>query len=255
MSLKFAAILLKNASKIMSNNIPQLYDQWLSDYQPDLVKIVGKHHNNNRHAISLEEVISEVNFALIKDKEKLIKDKVVDFLTFKQIAYSYARNLIRWTADGVTPRDKKYFNNRSDGVMNSDNGDQTLFEYMCETLREEDPAFYAMDASEKIQNIKKWILNYSHFLSDRQKNVMEFVFKGKKLYEIGQAIGITHQAVSGLVDDSVSKIKSHMKPDLLCQKDEDVIKLGSNSINYLFGPSRKKYRSKFRTSLKTKTKR
>ena len=114
MSLKFAAILLKNASKIMSNNIPQLYDQWLSDYQPDLVKIVGKHHYNGKHAISAEEVISEVNFRLIKDKDKLIKERVVDLTSFKQIAYSYARNLIKWTADGVTAKDKKYFNNRSD---------------------------------------------------------------------------------------------------------------------------------------------
>ena len=232
------------------DNINELYDQWLSDYQSHLAKIVGKHHYNGRHAISAEEVVSEINFRLIKDKEKLLKEKVVDFSTFKKIAYSYARNFTKWTADGVSSKDKKYFHNRSDGIINSEDGDQTLFEYICETLGEEDSSFREMNASQKIDNIKKWIFNYSHFLSDRQKNVMEFVFKGEKLYEIGEVLGVTHQAISALVDDALSKIKSYMKPDLLYQRDKDVIKLGSNSINYLFGPSRKKYRSQFNTSLK-----
>ena len=250
MSLKFAAILLKNASKIMSNNISQLYDQWLSDYQPDLVKIVGKHHYNGKHAISAEEVISEVNFRLIKDKDKLIKERVVDLTSFKQIAYSYARNLIKWTADGVTAKDKKYFNNRSDGIISTDDGEKTLFDYVSETLGEEDPSFRELNASQKVANIQKWIFNYSHFLSDRQKNVMHFVFKGKKLIEIGEALGVTHQAISFMVDDALSKIKSHLKPETLLQSEKDIIKLGRDSINYLFGPRRKKHRSQFNTMLK-----
>ena len=250
MSLKFAAILLKNASKIMSNNISQLYDQWLSDYQPDLVKIVGKHHYNGKHAISAEEVISEVNFRLIKDKDKLIKERVVDLTSFKQIAYSYARNLIKWTADGVTAKDKKYFNNRSDGIISTDDGEKTLFDYVSETLGEEDPSFRELNASQKVANIQKWIFNYSHFLSDRQKNVMHFVFKGKKLIEIGEALGVTHQAISLMVDDALSKIKSHLKPETLLQSEKDIIKSGRDSINYLFGPRRKKHRSQFNTMLK-----
>lgn len=234
----------------MSNNISQLYDQWLSDYQPDLAKIVGKYHRAGKHAISAEEVVSEVNFRLIKDKDKLIKERVVGLTSFKKIAYSYARNLIRWTADGVSPKDKKYFNNRSDGVVSTDDGSKTLFEYISETLGEEDPSFRKLNASQKIENMKKWIFDYSHFLSDRQKNVLHFVFKGEKLFEIGEALGVTHQAISFMVDDALAKIKSYLKPDILLQREKDIIKSGRDSINYLFGPRRKKYRAQFNTMLK-----
>lgn len=233
------------------NNINELYDQWLVEYQPDLQKILTKHRFSPKHAISVEEILSEVNFRLIKDKNKLIKDKVIDFISFKKMAYSYARNLIKWTADGVSSKDKKYFNNRSDGIVRADDGDKTVFEYICETLGNEDEVFNQMYAPQKIENLKKWIFNYSHFLSEHQKNVLTFVFKGEKLYEIAEVLGVTHQAISALVDDSLDRIKSYFKPDVLLKSEKEIIQSGRESINFLFGPERKMYRSQFDTRLKT----
>ena len=232
------------------NNISESYEGWLVDYQEDLHKIIGKYHLPYSHAITHDDVLSQVNLRLIQDKDKLIESKVVeDFSSFKKIAYSYTRNNIKWTADGVTAKDKKYFAGKNDSVVNAEEG-TTAFDLLCDTLGAEDPTFTKLNKPEKIKNIQKWILDYSHFLSDRQKNILTFVLKGSRLIDIGEAMGITHQAISHAMGEIIEKISHYINPKTFTESERKVIKKGRESINYLFGPERKKYRSQFNTMAK-----
>lgn len=228
------------------------FDQWLVDYQDDLTKIIGKHRFSH-HLLDHSEVLSEVNRGLIKDKQKLIEQKGVnDFANFKKLAYSYARNYIKWTADGCSARDKKYTALKVDsaGSGGGEDADKTYFELICSTQAEEDPDFKKLDTNQRYENLKKWILDYSHFLTERQKVVLEFVMKGYTLDHIGDALNITHQAVSACLIEINERISSHIKKGSISKSEDTVIKEGMDSINYLFGPKRSKYRAQFNTSLK-----
>lgn len=234
------------------DKINKEFDEWLVNYQDDLARIIGKHRFPN-HLLDHSEVLSEINRALIKDKQKLIEEKgVVDFANFKKLAYSYARNYIKWTADGCTLKDKKYTALKVDSVGSggSEDADKTYFELICSTQAEEDPDFKKLDASQRYENLKKWIFDYSHFLSERQKIVLEFVMKGNTLDEIGEIINVTHQAVSCCVKEINERISSHIKRGSISKSEDTVIKDGMNSVNYLFGPKRTKHRAQFNTSFK-----
>ena len=200
----------------ISEKDQETFNLWLSDYQKDFVKIVGKFRRPN-HPLSSDEIISEINLTLIKKREKLINQEesiIADQVTFKKVSYAYAKNYIVWTAGGATNKDKKYLKKRSDGVITTDEGEKTLFEYVCETIGSEDEGFRKLEDSDKFQNILKWIFDYSHFLTSHQKNVLELVLTGKTLQEIGQLLGVTHQAVSALSIEVFRRIQNHIKVDL-----------------------------------------
>lgn len=221
------------------------FNGWLVSFQEDLVKIVGKHRYNH-HSLNSEEIISEINLSLLKRAEKIVSDPertLTSEVDFKKMAYAYARNYIKWTADGVSERDKKYNNNRSDGVVSSEDGSKTVFESVCDTLGQEDFSFEKLNDSDKFQNVLSWIFNYSHFLTPHQKNILELFISGKKLDQIGDLTGVSHQAISSLSIDMFNSIKSHIKIELNNEESEKVkIKDGYKAINYLFGDLRKKRR-------------
>ena len=217
--------------------------QYLGEYQDDLFKIVGKHRKPS-HALSVEEIVSEVNNHIIGNPEIFLKREIDSETDFKKLSYSIARNFIVWTADGAKPKDKKYKNKKVDYVVNDDeDGEMTAFEYICSTMGEEDPEFAKLNESQKYNNILDWVLNYSHFLSYRQKNVIPYMLKGNTLDEIAQALNVTHQAVSHIMRDAFEKIKQYVKTDINVDSEQRVIRQGRSSINYLFGEKRKKERS------------
>ena len=229
------------------NNANDLYEDWLLDYQEDLNRIIGK-YRLGKHCLSHEEVLSEVNLSLMKSKNKLVPEKVFNFDSFKKIAYCHTRNIIRWTADGVSLKDKKYHHNKVDSSPTE--SDDSSFDLVCKTLVENDNFFESLNEPKKYQNIKKWILDYSHFLSPRQKNVLSFLLKGHQLNEIAAALDVSHQAISFMLIEINAKINSYIKKSHILKPEAEIIDKGRNSINYLFGESRKDYRSQFNTSLK-----
>jgi len=223
--------------------------KWLLEYQEDLIKIVGKHRKSG-HVLSVEEIISEINNHVIS-KGIINKDysNKVDFCKF---LYGIAKNWVRWTATGVKHKDKDFNLKRYDTIKKTDEGEMTAFEFICATIGAEDNSFQELNSCNRFENIYKWIFDYSHFLSEKQKNVLPYIMLGKTLDEIGDAMGVTHQAVSALVLDAFARIRQHVKIDITQDNDQEIISKGQNSINYLFGPSRKEYRSQFNTSLKRK---
>lgn len=217
--------------------------EWLIEYQDDLVKIIGK-HRYDKHEMSVDEILSEVNTYVVSKPDKLIQQGVKDQASFKKTCYTFARNIIKWTAKGKSVKDQKYKNQKVDYVIEDEDGSKTAFEYICSTIGEEDPDFAKLDVSQKHSNIVKWILDYSWFLNSRQKNILPYVMQGKTMDEIAEPLNITHQAVSHLMRDAFEKIKNHVKVDLDSDDDATIIHNGRDSINFLFGDGRKKNRCK-----------
>ena len=50
----------------------QSYDLYLADFQTDIRKIIGK-FRKSYHALSEEDIFSECNFSLIKNKKKILE--------------------------------------------------------------------------------------------------------------------------------------------------------------------------------------
>lgn len=217
--------------------------EWLIDYQDDLVKIIGK-HRYDKHEMSVDEILSEVNTYVMSKPDKLIEKGVKDQASFKKTCYVFTRNIIKWTASGKSTKDRKYTKRKVDYVVEDEDGSKTAFEYICSTIGEDDPDFAKLDVSQKHSNIIKWILDYSWFLTARQKNILPYVMQGKTMHEIAEPLNVTHQAVSHLMRDAFDKIKSYIKVDLHTDDDATVINNGRDSINFLFGSARKKHRSK-----------
>ena len=237
----------------MNQNKETLFDAWLSDYQKDFLKIATK-YRLAKHPLSIEEIISEINIGILKKKESLIygDGSIMDSeTTFKKVAYAYARNFISWTADGVSLKDKKYLTLRNDGVISTEeDGDISLFDYISQTIGEEDSFFQKLNESKKYKNIIKWILEYSEFLSPHQKNLFELIIAGKKFNFIADLTGVTHQAISAAAIDIFDSIKSHIKIDLLNDADDGLkIKEGYSAVNYLFSKKRVSNRSSKKSDL------
>lgn len=222
-------------------------NNWLCEFQEDLKKIISKYRFSN-HALSSEDLISEINIALLQkfddfssECDKGIKDQP----TFKKVAYRYARNYISWMAKGASHKDQKYLSNRVSGDANSPcsfgSETQTVFDSALALEGREDEFFVELSKSNKFQNIISWIFDYSDFLTPHQKNVLELSLSGKNIIEISKLLEVSHQAVQSLLAGVSEEIKAHICVTLNDENsDRTIIKNGLKSVKSLFGPNRLK---------------
>lgn len=211
--------------------------QWLSEYQDDLIKIVSK-NRRAEHVQTVEEIISDINNHFLS---KLIDMEFENATEFKKFTYRTAVNFVRWNAKGYTNKDKKYYEHRVDKLVQSEDPDvETAFDLAVITLGEDDPKFAAMNKSTKFENIKKWIFEYSNFLSEHQKTILPYVLKGRKLSDIADALEVTHQAISFSVIEIFERIKSNIK--IKYTDEDELLSIGNQSVNYLFGKERLRIR-------------
>lgn len=207
--------------------------QWLSEYQNDLIKIVSK-NRRPYHVQSVEEIVSDINNHMLS---KLIDMEFENVTEFRKFTYRTAVNFVRWNAKGSTNRDKKYYHHRVDALVQSEDPDvETAFDLAVITLGEDDPEFVAMNKSTKFENIKKWIFEYSNFLSEHQKTILPYVLKGRKLSDIADALEVTHQAISFSVVEIFERIKSNIK--IKYTDEDEILSIGNYSVNFLFGKQR-----------------
>jgi len=228
---------MKDNSKFLS---------WLSDSQEDLLEVVVKNRKPH-HKLSIEEIVSEINnYIIVKLEDLLEKNPDIDNeKDFKRFLQKVSVNFVKWTSQGGhSHKDQRYTKSKVDYTIKSDDGDQTAFEFICSQVGEEDPYFKSLNNSDKYDNLRKWILEYNHFLSDRQKNILFYILKGKSLDTIASGLGVTHQAVSALSLAAFDSIKQHIKLDTSNIDEFELLKEGNKAIQYLFGEERKKLRSK-----------
>jgi len=224
-------------------SIKNKFDEWLIAYQEDFARIIGKHRYAN-HAVDSDDLLSEINLAVFKDKEKILNKDIESQEDFGKLMYSYARNHIKWKSDGASFRDKKYIQYKKDSThTNSEGATVTLFELMCDVEGEEDESQSELNKSDKVANIIKYIKNYSHFLSPHQKNVLDLLLMGKNFPQMAELLGVSHQAVQSVCSDIAGKIKSYIKVEISSEDESKLLSKGHESIKYLFGAERQKERS------------
>lgn len=216
------------------------YDQLLSDFQPDLRYIVRR-YRKNFHALSEEEIVSEVNRRLIlyKDKYILQDDACLHKEGFAKFAYSCAKNAVFWTAKGTS---KKEINSNKLTSLYSFIEDRDSREgidnYISSQIfnAAQEPSFLVdMCASNKINDIIKWITEYSDFLDERESVIFKQLILGKTHQEICKSVGVTRQMVSLIVINIFQKIKDNVKVKINTDNSLVKIKKGLKAVNHLFG--------------------
>ena len=75
------------------------FDAYLERYQGDLRNIIAARRRNT-HPLTLDEILGEVNFRLISDREKILVKLSDDFTwdNFCRMACRFALNWVMWTA-------------------------------------------------------------------------------------------------------------------------------------------------------------
>ena len=212
----------------------ELYNDLLLSMQDDIKYIILK-YRRDAHFFSVEEIVAEVNYGLIRYRDSAIK-KSKECLTkvgFSKLLYASCLNRIRWTCKGVTKRDARYFDNKAPNRIVNENGD-TLFDFLCNLKGEEDELFKEIGSSDKYKNIIKWIYDYSDFLTEKEVLVLKEKMKGLTFDQIGKNQGISHQAVSSSFESMREKVNSYIKANLNSHSPDIAVKKARKSMDRLF---------------------
>ena len=225
----------------MHDNSEQ-FDQFLSDYQLDLKKIIGKHRFSFHH-LDETELLSEINLAIFKKKEALLEEWGDTFCRteFNKLAYNYARNSIKWTQGRLNK--KKYFSHRADNVIQTNDGVKTTFELAVETAGYEEDYYESFDGLEKYKFLLKFIKDYAHILTPTEVKVLSMLEKGMRQDDIAEECGITRQAISACCIDMFEKIRSHLGANVLEDNGFDLVRKGNESIKAFFTEDLREYTS------------
>lgn len=218
-----------------NHNEPSLlFDKALTEYQDDLVRIIGK-HRKSYHCLSPDEIASEANLSLVKNKEKLLESWEGEFCftKFKQMAYAFTRNIINWTHYRAARN--SYISKRNDNVFETENGTLTSFDLACDkaTLNDE-PEALSRDSNSKCSYILKMIKDYCFILTEQELKALTLREEGLNLREIGNKLGISHQAVSSIESSISDKIKSHLNVDPFRDNSSSKVSEGKECVKDFF---------------------
>jgi DNA-binding CsgD family transcriptional regulator len=207
------------------------FDDFLVEYQEDLRKIVGKHISQNASS-TVDDMVGQVNFNLIKTKQKFFDKLGYDFskADFTKWAYAYARNVTNW--QGI--KEFHYSKNLADGTYETDDGQVSLFDWICDQIGvEEDVAFF--DEGAKLKVIVDIIKKYSHILTEIEKDTFGMMLKGKSEKEIATKHSITRQAVNICKIRIFEKLRHHYKGMTVEDENKNDISEANESAKYLAG--------------------
>ncbi len=189
------------------------FDNFLGLYQDDLVKIIGKYRGKS-HPLDSDELLSEVNLYLIKNKYKIIEyiDSTkgianFDYNSFKHTAFVYCRNLIKWTYLTLTSKDNKagkWYSQRIDKVYHTEDGEKTSLDIALETNGVESEV-----DDIKIGDKYKYILDeIKSKLTNAELNIFIGLQEGKMQKDIAEEAGVTRQAIDLTYQKIIKKVKS-----------------------------------------------
>lgn len=204
----------------------------LNSFQQDLRLIVAKHRYEN-HILSTNEILSEINNYVVNYIDRLSSKNFCNVVQFKKFLYGLSKQFIKWTAQGgKEPRVITYNRKKDDRFIVTEDGVQTFFEYICRTSGSEDDFHIRSNKFNKYKNIYRWIFDYSHFFSDRQKEILKMYWSGNTVEKIGKHFGVSHQAICNIIRDATPKITQYIK--IPNTNIENHIIEGNKSIKNLF---------------------
>lgn len=216
----------------------EAFDKYLENYQESMVKIIGKHRRPN-HLLSASDLMGECNLAIISKKDHIINKLGADFneVNFQRMAYTFIRNVIKWTHYRIsgTP----YVRKRVDQEHVTEDGYKTTYDLALASNGYDEDYYEDFDRNTKCSFLLKMIREYCSILTDKEAKVLSFLEKGASQYEIAEAMGVSHQAISLLSISVADKIKAHLKNKSLQDYSYDEVSKGQQSIADFFTPDPK----------------
>ena len=160
-----------------------LFDQYLRDFQDDLKRIISAHRYPS-HRLTEDELLSEANLALIKKREDLVEGWGSNLTKdeFRRTAYAYTRNVIVWTHSRIM--NTKYVARRIDLSHHTEEGQQSTYEIVCDTIGEEEAFYENFDGASKCKYLLKMVQEYCHVLTSKETRVLAYLAKGLNQYDI-----------------------------------------------------------------------
>ena len=222
--------------KLSRQKLGELFDESLSNFQEDFRRIIFKHRHAHHH-LTVEELVSEANMAMLKKKEDIIDsfDGVFSETEFSKIGYAFAKNSIIWIHGRISKT--AYVYRRSDYSVETEDGVRTSFEIACDKESStEDPACLDSDENEKCSYILKMIKEYCYLLTDQEMKVLLLKEDGNNLRQIAELLGVSHQAISITEGGIRDKIKSHLSVAPFSDETSHKISVGHKCIQSLFEP-------------------
>ena len=225
-------------SKEMNKKNSKLFDQYLVEFQEDIKRIVGK-FKKSFHALSDEEIYSECNLHLLKNKEKILdsfsEDQDFNQSEFKKIAYHYVKNESIWTHYRFI--NKSYNRRKLDGYSETEDGTKTIFEASIETQGEENKEIDNDEIYFKsnLKNFLHVLTKYCYLLTEKESKFLSYYRKGLNQYQIAEKFEVTHQAASAMFIGIQQKLNQFFNSkDALHGGNSNDIYKGKESINNFF---------------------
>ena len=192
----------------------EVFNDYLSRYQEDINRIVGKFRYPS-HLLSHDELVSEANLSLIKKRDEILSnfEGPFDFTAFKKLAYAFTKNIIGWTYYRLA--NHSYHARRVNLEHTTEEGVKTTFEWAVETLGEEEPFYEEFDRASKCEYLCKMLKEYAGIFTDGEVKIFALLEKGLSRKVIAEELGITHQAVSLRCINLFEKISHHFNVGVL----------------------------------------
>jgi len=226
-------------NKYFFNKNSKLFDQFLSYFQEDIKRIVGKFKKSFHH-LSDEEVYSECNIHLLKNKDKIVKsfgDKTLEESEFKKIAYHYTKNEVVWSH--YRYGNQSYVKRKRDGVVYTEDGEKSLFEISLETLGVDNPDIDDDKnfLNSSIKNFFHILKEYCYILSETESKILSFLEKGMNQDEMAEELNVTRQAVSASFINIKEKLTNYFNFKNILQGDS-LVPAGKcmKALNSVFEP-------------------
>ena len=213
------------------------FDAYLERYQGDLRNIIAARRRNT-HPLTLDEILGEVNFRLISDREKILVKLSDDFTwdNFCRMACRFALNWVMWTASNY--KLNKEAAHRDNTVYYTEDGPKSTFDLVVETLGEIDPNLEELGRPNGAKYFLKFLREYSELLTENERLILSLMEGGKNTYEIAEKLDMTHQGVSIQLQRLAKKLRSNVKFSYLDDSFSSSVDAGSTAASNFFNSPR-----------------
>ena len=240
-------------NKFIEDNLDSFHN-FLSNFQEDITKLVGK-FRRSYHLMSVEDIISEINFDLVKKSDVFLRHCFEDdtcseeltFNIFQKYAVTFIKNKVKWTH--YAPKLQKYNDRKQDSWYFTEDGVKTTFDIATENKGVVDDNFENFDKYDNLKNFFHIIDKYSELLTPQEREIIPFLSRGWTHERIAQNFGVTHQAIQQRIANVKEKSRSRFDIQSVISEDVSGISKGINAIESIFSPKENSFTEKYRKIL------